>query len=99
MHAIVLKPGREKSLKRRHPWVFSGAVARVEGEPGGGDTIEVRSATGEVLGLAAYSPHSQIRARVWTWARSEIAPAFFVQRVQDAARARHDLGIEAASNA
>jgi 23S rRNA (cytosine1962-C5)-methyltransferase len=99
VHTIVLKPGREKSLKRRHPWVFSGAVARVEGEPDCGDTIEVRSVTGEVLALAAYSPHSQIRARVWTWARSEIDRAFFVRRVEEAIRARHDLGIEGTSNA
>ena len=99
VHALVLKPGREKSLKRRHPWVFSGAVAHVEGEPDVGETIEVRSAAGEVLAVAAYSPHSQIRARVWAWTPGEIDGSFFVRRVEDAARARSDLGIEAASTA
>ena len=64
---LILKPGREKSLKRRHPWVFSGAVAKMQGQPGPGDTVEVRSADGEFLAVAAYSPESQIVARVWDW--------------------------------
>ena len=62
---IQLKRGREKSLKRRHPWIFSGAVEKVSGKPQSGDTVELRSASGEVLARAAYSPQSQIRARVW----------------------------------
>ena len=65
--SLVLKPAREKSLKRKHPWVFAGAIARVEGNPASGDTVELRSADGEWLAVAAYSPESQIRARVWAW--------------------------------
>jgi 23S rRNA (cytosine1962-C5)-methyltransferase len=53
---LILKAGREKSLKRRHPWVFSGAVAKVQGSPGPGETIAVWSASGEFLAVAAYSP-------------------------------------------
>ena len=64
---LILGAGREKSLLRRHPWIFSGAVARVEGQPQSGDTIELRSAHGEFLGWASYNPHSQITARVWSW--------------------------------
>ncbi len=64
---IVLKRGRDKSLKRRHPWLFSGAIERVLGDPAAGDTVLVRSADGESLALAAYSPSSQIRARVWSF--------------------------------
>ena len=64
---IVLKRGREKSLKRRHPWLFSGAIERVIGDAQAGDTVLVRSADGETLALAAYSPTSQIRARVWSF--------------------------------
>ena len=67
MEKIILKSGREKSLKRRHPWVFSGAVQRVEGQPGMGDSVIVESSKGEVLGLAAFSPHSSIRARMWVY--------------------------------
>jgi 23S rRNA (cytosine1962-C5)-methyltransferase len=64
---IVLKRGRDKSIKRRHPWLFSGAIERATGDPQAGDTVVVRSADGESLALAAYSPASQIRARVWSF--------------------------------
>ncbi|BBB48450.1 class I SAM-dependent rRNA methyltransferase [Pelolinea submarina] len=68
---LILKPGRDKSLKRRHPWVFSGAVGSVEGEPGLGDTVDVFSAQGERLGCAAYSPQSSIRARMWAFGEED----------------------------
>jgi 23S rRNA (cytosine1962-C5)-methyltransferase len=71
MKQLILKPGREKSLLRRHPWVFSGAVARVQGGPESGDTVAVHSGSGEFLAWAAYSPVSQIRARVWSWDEAE----------------------------
>ena len=71
MKQLTLKPGREKSLERRHPWIFSGAVARVQGDPESGDTVAVRSGGGEFLAWAAYSPASQIRARVWSWQEAE----------------------------
>jgi hypothetical protein len=64
---LLLKKGREKSLKRRHPWIFSGAVERVNGEPALGDTVEVLDGAKKLLARAAYSPESQIRARVWTF--------------------------------
>jgi 23S rRNA (cytosine1962-C5)-methyltransferase len=98
VHKLVLKPGREKSLKRRHPWVFSGAVARVDGNPEAGETIEVRSADGEWLALAAYSPQSQIRARAWSWSETAIDASFFIRRVEDAATARTALGIDRVSD-
>jgi len=85
---LILKPGREKSLKRRHPWVFSGGIARVEGKPQSGDSVEVNSADGAFLAVAAYSPESQIRARVWSWAAGDIDAGFFMQRVARAAAAR-----------
>lgn len=88
MHKLILKPGREKSLKRRHPWIFSGAVARVEGDPASGDTVEVRSSAGEFLAVAAYSPHSQIRARVWEWRERAIDGDFFRERVAQAVSLR-----------
>ncbi len=96
---LILKPGREKSLKRRHPWIFSGAVARLEGSPQSGDTVEVRSADGAVLAVAAYSPQSQIAARVWDWRARTIAPDFFQQRVCRAARARAQLLASGLTNA
>lgn len=92
MHRIVLKPGREKSLQRRHPWVFSGAVERVEGNPGSGDTVEVRSAQGGFLAWAAYSPQSQISARVWDWHEgARIDRTFFSTRLRRAIGRRERL--------
>lgn len=95
---LILKPGREKSLMRRHPWVFSGAVAEVRGDPAPGSTIEITSASGEVLGQAAYSPESQIRVRVWTWEREEtVDGTFFRGRLERAIKSR--VGLDAESNA
>src|SRR5437879_11743151 len=68
---IQLKKGREKSLRRRHPWIFSGAIERVTGKPGAGDTVEVRAASGKPLAQAAFSPKSQIRARRWSFDGNE----------------------------
>jgi 23S rRNA (cytosine1962-C5)-methyltransferase len=85
MATLTLKPGRERSLLRRHPWVFSGAVAGVEGDPAPGATVEIRAADGTWLARGAYSPSSQIRARVWTFREEEeIGPGFFRKRLTDA---------------
>jgi len=93
MPALILKPGREKSLLRRHPWIFSGAVARVEGNTGAGASVDVLSSRGEALARAAYSPTSQIRARVWTFDPSEAVEAtFFRRRLAAAIGARTDPG-------
>jgi 23S rRNA (cytosine1962-C5)-methyltransferase len=89
---LVLKPGREKSLRHRHPWVFSGAIARVDGEPGPGDTVAVAAHDGTVLAQAAYSPDSQIRARVWTFdAHATVDEAFLAARLEAAIRRRAGL--------
>ncbi len=102
MTRLILKPGRDKSLKRRHPWIFSGAVARIEGAPQSGDTVEVLSADGESLAVAAYSPKSQITARVWDWPTSgqrAIDGAFFKERITAAAHARAGLLASGITNA
>ena len=71
MARLVLKPGREHSLLRRHPWVFSGAVAELEGEVALGGTVAVLGSDRGFLGWAAYNPQSQIRARVWSFGQAE----------------------------
>jgi len=97
---IVLKQGREKSLRRRHPWIFSGAIEKVGGSPGAGDTVEVRDSSGKALARAAYSPSSQIRARVWTFdAAQEVDAAFFRERVLRALALREALPAARHSNA
>ena len=80
--SIVLKEGREKSVARRHPWIFSGAIARTAGEPGAGETVAVFASDGKFLAWAAYSPESQIRARVWSYDQSDkIGDNFFRREI------------------
>jgi len=65
--SIILKPGRETSLLRKHPWVYSGALFEVQGNPRVGETVRVHAADGRLLGLGAWSPRSQLRVRMWTF--------------------------------
>jgi 23S rRNA (cytosine1962-C5)-methyltransferase len=90
MATLILHPGKEKSVLRRHPWLFSGAVAQLDGRARPGDTVDVVSHEGRPLGRAAWSPASQIRARMWSFAADEtIDHAFFKRRVA-ASVARRD---------
>lgn len=85
---LVLKPGREKSLRHRHPWIFSGAIERVEGEPGMGETVKVLAHDKSFLAHAAYCPQSQIRARAWSFDPADTIDAAFLERRLAAAVAR-----------
>ncbi|WP_045620076.1 class I SAM-dependent methyltransferase [Vibrio vulnificus] len=89
--AIYLVKGREKSVVRRHPWIFSRGIDRVEGNPQLGETVDVYGHDGKWLAKAAYSPASQIRARVWSFDKQEINKAFFVKRIQEAQLLREDV--------
>ncbi|MEH0667133.1 class I SAM-dependent methyltransferase [Vibrio scophthalmi] len=89
--AIYLVKGRDKSLKRKHPWIFSRGIERVEGKPQLGETVDVYAPNGQWLAKAAYSPNSQIRARVWSFEQQPIDHAFFVKRIQDAQLLRQDI--------
>lgn len=100
MKALLLKAGREKSVKRRHPWIFSGAVERVDGNPASGETVLVKSAEGQILALAAWSPESQIRARVWSFDPGvSINRVFFEATVKKAIQLRAALPAARHSNA
>jgi 23S rRNA (cytosine1962-C5)-methyltransferase len=97
---IVLKKGRERSLRRRHPWIFSGAVERVTGKPAAGDTVDVQDSSGKTLARAAYSPKSQIRARTWTFdPAEEVDAGFFRRRVMRAIALREALPAARHANA
>ena len=96
---IILKAEREKSLQRRHPWIFSGAVECIDGTPKSGDTLAVLDAAGRFLAWAAYNPDSQITARVWSWRESDaIDKTFLRQRIADALAARRTLAVGLAGN-
>ncbi|BDR13645.1 class I SAM-dependent methyltransferase [Vibrio sp. STUT-A11] len=89
--AIYLVKGREKSVKRKHPWIFSRGINKVEGEPVLGETVDVFTHDGKWLAKAAYSPESQIRARIWSFEKQDINKAFFVKRFKDAQLLREDV--------
>jgi 23S rRNA (cytosine1962-C5)-methyltransferase len=91
MASLILKPGREKSLLRRHPWIFSGAVQRVDEEIASGATVDVLSSNGHFLARGAYSPQSQIRVRVWTFEDESVDPEFFRRRIRASLTARSSL--------
>ena len=71
MPNVQLKVGREKSVHRRHPWIFSGSILKVDEGIVPGETVDVLDSSGEVIARGAYSPDSQIRIRIWTWNLSE----------------------------
>ena len=81
MKTLRLKPGKEKSLLRRHPWVFDGAIAAggADAGMGAGETVRLESSSGQFMGWAAFSPSSKIRARVWSFDESQrIDASFFI---------------------
>ncbi|WP_434143619.1 class I SAM-dependent methyltransferase [Photobacterium leiognathi] len=83
--SIYLVKGREKSLRRRHPWVFSRGIDRIDGKPGLGETVDIYDNKGEWLAKGAYSPQSQIRVRVWSFEKNEnIDVNFFIKRLNQA---------------
>ncbi|ABM38729.1 class I SAM-dependent rRNA methyltransferase [Polaromonas naphthalenivorans] len=87
MNIIRLKDGRERSLLRRHPWVFDGAIASGGGDSG--ETVRIESHAGQFLGWAAFSPSSKIRARVWSFNEAQrIDASFFIARIAQAISAR-----------
>jgi 23S rRNA (cytosine1962-C5)-methyltransferase len=89
---VRLRDGRERSVLRRHPWVFSGAIARVEGDPQAGDTVLVRDAAGRPLARGIYNPQSQIALRLLTFDPDQpIDRELFAQRIERALAAREGL--------
>lgn len=100
MTSITLKAKADKAVSRRHPWIFSGAIARVDGQPARGDTVEVFSSDGQWQARAAFSPQSQIRARIWTWEEGEaVDSAFFRSRLTQSIQRRSNLADQPDVNA
>ncbi len=92
MKTIKLREGKERSLLRRHPWVFQGSIAKGLADPG--ETVRVESHAGEFLAWASFSPSSMIRVRAWSFDESErIDHAFFKRRIQTALDLRARLPI------
>ena len=92
MKSIRLRDGKERSLLRRHPWVFEGSIARGKADPG--ETVRVEAADGSFLAWGAYSPSSMIRVRAWSFIEAErIDAAFLARRIERAVALRSRLPI------
>ena len=92
MKSIRLREGKERSLQRRHPWVFQGSIAK--GAADAGETVRVEDAAGKFLAWGAYSPTSMIRVRAWSFDEAErIDTAFFRRRVARAVALRARLPV------
>jgi 23S rRNA (cytosine1962-C5)-methyltransferase len=89
---ITIKKGREKSLQRKHPWVFSGAIQHVEGSPEDGDLVMVLSSNKQFLGLGHYQNNS-ITVKVLSWQNAAIDQTWFDQKLEDAKAMRNSLGL------
>jgi len=89
---VVLRPGREKPVRNRHPWVFSGAIDRVRGDPSPGDVVQVVDKSGQFLARGYINRHSQIAVRLLTWEQTEpIDTALWRRRLAQAISLRQDL--------
>jgi len=96
---INLNAGREKSLLRRHPWIFAGAIKSVDETPAPGSTVDLISSEGHFLARASYSPISQIRARVWTFNDEPVDKEFFRRKIKAAIALRNTQNVTRNSNA
>ncbi|MEI6971347.1 MAG: class I SAM-dependent methyltransferase [bacterium] len=87
-----MKSGRDRSLQRRHPWVFSGAIGRIDSKALPGETVDVCTPDGTVIARGAYSPGSQIMVRIWSFdPAEEVAPAMFRRKLEQALLIRRHL--------
>ncbi len=94
---VILKPGREKSVRNRHPWIFSGAIEHAQGQ---GDLVQVVSSRGEYLATGTLNHRSQITVRLLTWdAGEEIDGPFWRRRLERAIAGRAQLAADRAANA
>ena len=97
---LILKRGREKPVHNRHPWIFSGAIHRVEGKPAPGELVHVVDGNGRYLATAYFNPHSQIRARIISWDDQQtINRDFWRLKLQRAIQSRQHLALEPATTA
>lgn len=100
MAIITLQPGKERPVLQRHPWIFSGAIARVQGNPEPGSAVDVQAANGEWLAYGTWSGFSQIRVRLFSWIHEQhLDQELIVHRLERAIRARRMLGLPETSSA
>ena len=92
MTSVTLKKSADSFIKRKHPWIFSGAIEKTEGNPSNGQTVQIFTSDKKLVGLGSYSPSSQIRVRVWSFNPDEkIDSDFFRKRILNASELRKKL--------
>lgn len=89
---LILKPGKEESLNRFHPWIFSGAIQKMENQPQEGDLVEVYNAEGRYMAVGHYQPDS-IAVRILSFAPAVIDESFWTERIREACTFRMSIGL------
>ena len=100
--SLILKPGKEKAIKQRHPWIFSGAIKEIINKPASGDLVLIYSSTGDILGIGAYSQISQIICRIWKFTSDKKnlnINNHLSEKIHSAINLRNDLKLENSTNA
>ena len=91
--SVVLKPRKEQSLLRRHPWVFSGAIKRTEGQPVTGDLVVVRANKGRILGHGHFSSNTSIAVRMLAFEEAFDESTWWIEKLKNAVDMRRSLGL------
>jgi 23S rRNA (cytosine1962-C5)-methyltransferase len=92
MSSIILKKSADSFIKRKHPWIFSGAIDKVEGDPSNGETVQIFTSNKTPIGYSSFSPSSQIRVRVWSFNPEEKIDAdFFRTKISLASSLRENI--------
>ena len=100
MIQVYLHPGREASVIRRHPWIYTSAIAGMSGTPQDGETVDILDSYKRWLARGAYSAQSKIRIRIWTWEDADdISGDYFNRRLQQSIALRNALKIPNITNA
>ncbi len=86
MPSVLLKKAADKFIKRKHPWIFSGAIEKVDGNPQNGEAVQIFTADKELIGIGCFSPSSQIRVRIWSFNPEEKIDSDFFKRKIDRAK-------------
>jgi len=90
--SITLKKSADSFIKRKHPWIFSGAIEKVEGNPSNGETVQIFTSYKTLVGTGSFSPSSQIRVRVWSFEPAEkIDSDFFSRKISMASTLRNQI--------
>ena len=97
MPSVILRKSADKFIKRKHPWIFSGAIEKVEGNPANGKTVQIFTSDKKLMGLGGFSPSSQIRVRVWTFKPEEKIDVDFIIKKIDQAKSLRDKIINISS--